>query len=757
MPVADRRALRTRLLVTAAVVAALAVPAAVPAAGPARAAAPPPYRDPGRPVTERAEDLLGRMTLDEKVGQMTLVERRWLTAEALSSGWVGVGFSSGESRPATNTPAGWADLYDGHQRAALQNRLGIPLLYAVNAVHGFGNLQGATVVPHQIGLGATGDPALVQQLGRMVAREVSALGVDATWSPVTAVARDDRWGRTYESFGEDPAAVAALSAAYVRGFQGGSVADRDAVVAGAKHFVADGGTAGGVDRGDAPLTRAQVEALHLPPARAAVDAGAGVVMVSFSSIAGERLHGSRYWLTDVLKGRLGFDGFVVSDYGGIDFLDGDAGDISAYDVRTALNAGIDVVMVPDEWRRFHELVVQEVRAGRVPQSRVDDAVRRVLITKLRKGLFEDPFADRARLGAIGSADHRALARRAVAASTVVLKNEWDVLPLPRSASKVLVAGVAADDVGRQSGGWTLRWQGQTGNAMPGTTILEGVRAAVRGTVTYSPDGSAADGSHQSAIVVVGEDPYAEWHGDDDGDMRLSARDRAVIDRVAAAGVPITLVLLTGRPLDVNAELHQVRAAVAAWLPGTEGDGVTDVLFGTVAPTGRLPVTWPYDAVQQPINAGDGKNALFPLGHGLRYPATASPYATIGASFYDDQRGTAVETCTDVGCGQSVGRLADGDYLGWFGLDFGGTSPRSVSVRVASGSTASGWLEVRRDQNLGPLLARVPLSPTGGWQRWETRTVPLSASVTGVHRVYLQVVGPPDGTEVGNVSWLRFDR
>ncbi|MFS0705698.1 glycoside hydrolase family 3 N-terminal domain-containing protein [Cellulomonas sp. 179-A 9B4 NHS] len=759
---------RTLLAGTAAVavvVPLLALPAAPPAhaapplhaAPPRHAAATAPYRDPALPAAARADDLLARMTLDEKIGQMTLVERKWLTAEALSSGWVGVGFSSGSSEPASNTPTGWADLYDGHQRSALGNRLGIPMLYAVNAVHGFGSLRGATVVPHQIGLGATGDPALVEDLGRMVAREITALGMDASWSPVTAVVRNDRWGRTYESFGEDPAAVATLSAAYVRGFQGASVADRDAVLAGAKHYLGDGGTTGGVDRGDTALTRAQVEALHLPPFRAVVDEGVGVVMASFSSISGERVHGSRYWVTDVLKGRLGFDGFVVSDYGGIDFLDGDASSISAYDVRTSINAGIDLVMVPDEWRAFHALVVREVEAGRIPTSRIDDAARRVLIAKFRKGLFEAPFADRSRLGEVGSAAHRALARRAVAASVVVLKNDWGVLPLPRSASKVLVAGVAADDVGRQSGGWTLGWQGQTGNAQPGTTVLEGVRAATTGTVTYSPDGTAADGSHQSAVVVVGEDPYAEWHGDDAGDMRLSARDRAVIDRVAAAGVPITLVLLSGRPLDVNEELHRVRAAVAAWLPGTEGDGVTDVLYGAVPPTGRLPVTWPYDAVQQPINAGDGKNALFPLGHGLGYPATASPYATLGASFYDDQRGTQVEACADAGCGQAVGHLAHGDFVGWFDLDFGATSPRSVSVRLASGATASGTLEVRRDTNLGPLLARVPISPTGGWQRWETRTAALTGSATGVRRVYLQVVGPTGGAEVGNVSWVRFAR
>ncbi|QGQ20466.1 carbohydrate-binding protein [Cellulomonas sp. JZ18] len=747
---------RWRLLLATACVLAAALPAGGASAAPA--AAPPPWRDPALPAATRAADLLARMSLEEKVGQMTMVERRYVTADALAGGGIGFVFSGGGSLPPTNTPVGWADMYDGFQRAALGTRLGVPVVFAADAVHGFGNLPGATIVPHQIGLGATGDPALVREVGDVVARELTSMGIVQNFSPVVAVVRNDRWGRTYESFGEDPAAVSALSAGLVAGLQGTSVAARDQVLANAKHYLADGGTTGGEDRGDAALTDAQVRALHLPPFRAAVDAGVASVMVTYSSIRGERVHGSRHWLTDVLKGELGFRGFVVSDFGAVDYLDGNSRDTTAYDVRTAINAGVDVVMVPERWKHFRGLVVQEVQAGRIPLSRIDDAVRRVLTAKIAKGLVESPFADRARLGEVGSAAHRAVARRAVAASVVVLKNEWGVLPLPQSASRVLVAGDAADDVGRQSGGWTLGWQGRTGNAMPGTTVLEAVRATARGTVTYSPDGSAADGSHQSAVVVVGEMPYAEYEGDDPtGDMRLSARDRATIDRVAAAGVPITLVLLTGRPLDVNEELHQVRAAVAAWLPGTEGAGVTDVLFGDVPPTGTLPVTWPYDAVQQPINAGDGKNALFPLGHGLRFPASQSAYDTIGASFYDDQRGTQVETCTDTGCGQAVAHLADGDFVGWFDVDFGDRSPRTVSVRVASGATASGTLEVRRGTNRGPLLARVPITPTGGWQAWETRTVPLSAAVTGVHRVYLQVVGPASGAEVGNVGWLRFAR
>lgn len=721
--------------------------------GPAASAAePPPYQDPSRPVSVRVADLVGRMTLDEKIGQMTLIERRWVTTAGLANGRIGAGFSAGTGSPATNTPSGWADMYDGYQRAALQNRLGIPMIYAIDAVHGVGQLPGATVFPHNIGLGATNDPGLVQEVGRAVGEEVGALGIDWSFSPVVAVARNDRWGRTYESFSEDPARVSSLAAAQVAGEQGAGI------VATAKHFVGDGGTTGGDDRGNTEVTEAQLRAIHLPPFRAAVQQGVGTIMVSYSSWNGALMHGNRYLLTDVLKGELGFTGIVVSDYGGVDYLDGDGTSLSGGDVRTAVNAGVDLVMVPDDYDHFHGLLKQQVQQGGVPVSRIDDAVSRVLRKKFERGLFEHPFADRSLLGQVGSAAHQALARRAVAESVVVLKNQWGVLPLPRSASKVAVVGSAADDVGRQSGGWTLGWQGRVGNAMPGTTILEGVRAAVSPgtTVTYSRDGTGIDGSYQSAIVAVGELPYAEGWGDDPGSMRLDPTDRATLDRVVATGVPVTLVLVSGRPLDIDQELTGVRAAVAAWLPGTQGDGITDVLFGARAPTGTLPMTWMVDAAQQPINAGDGKTPLFPLGYGLGFPASQSAYDTIGAAYYDDQRGTQVERCTDVACGQSVGHLADGDFVGYFDVAFEAGGPSAVSLRLASASPATGSLDVRLDNPAGPLLARFSTSSTGGWQQWVTRTLPTQLRPTGVHRVYLRA-SSSSATDLVNVNWLRFSR
>lgn len=750
----DRMHPRTIAALTAALVGA-AVLVGVPTAA---SAAPLPYQDPTKNVPTRVADLLGRMTLDEKIGQMTLIERRWLSDDGLASGMIGAGFSAGTSAPASNTVAGWEDMYDGFQRAALRNRLGIPMLYAMDAVHGAGNVHGATIFPHNIGLGATHDPALVQQIGHAVAQEVSALGIDLNFAPTVAVVRNDRWGRTYESFGEDPALVSSMTT-MVTGEQGPSLSAPDSILALTKHFVGDGGTTGGVDRGNTQLSETELRAIHLPPFREAVRRGVSAVMVSYSSWNGARLHGDRYLLTDVLKKELGFSGILVSDYGGVDYLDGDKTTLSAYDVRTAVNAGIDLVMVPDEYSHFHAELVAEVHAGRVSRARIDDAVSRILTKKFQKGLFEHPYADRSLAGQVGSAAHRALARKAVAESTVVVKNERGLLPLPRSASKVFVAGSGADDIGRQSGGWTMGWQGSLGPIEPGTTILGGIRAAVDPgtTVTYSPDGSGIDDSYHDAVVVVGERPYAEYEGDDTGDMRLSAADRAVLERVTASGVPTTLVLVSGRPLDIDEQLGSVRAAVEAWLPGTEGAGVADVLYGRVPATGTLPVTWMHDAGQQPINAGDGQNALFSAGYGLHPTAGQSAYDTIGAVYYDDQRGTATEDCRDTACGRALAHLADGDFAGWFGVDFGGTAPRTVSVRLASGATATGTIEVRTGSPAGPVLARIPVASTGGWQNWVTRTARLALSPTGTDRVYLRFVGGGTGTadEFVNVNWLVF--
>ncbi|MEU5884257.1 glycoside hydrolase family 3 protein [Spirillospora sp. NPDC047279] len=570
------------------------------------------------PVRERVEALLERMSLDEKIGQMTQAERGSLTGDDITRYRLGSVLSGGGSTPTPNTPEAWADMTDGFQRQAIATPLRIPLIYGVDAVHGHNNVVGATIFPHNIGLGATRDPELVQRIGQATAEEVTGTGPDWTFAPCLCVARNDRWGRTYESFGEVPELPASLST-IVTGFQGRRLGGKASVLATAKHYVGDGGTTGGVDQGDTQVSEAELRRVHLPPFQAAVRRGVGSVMISFSSWNGVKLHGHRYLITDVLKRELGFSGLVVSDWNGIDQIDGQPG-FTAAEVTTAVNAGIDMFMVPYDWRRFIETLRAEVRAGRVPQARIDDANRRILTKKVELGLFERPFADRGYLRTVGSPEHRALARHAAARSQVLLKNDRNVLPLSRTNNKIFVAGKSADDIGIQTGGWTITWQGSPGPITPGTTILKGIEQnAGRGTtVTYSKDGTGVDRSYKAAVAVVGELPYAEFMGDRPAGMGLDADDLATIGRLRASGVPVIVVLVSGRPLDIAAELPKWNALVASWLPGTEGRGVADVLYGLARPTGKLPVTWMKSADQQPINRGDGKTPLFPYGYGLTY-------------------------------------------------------------------------------------------------------------------------------------------
>jgi len=545
------------------------------------------YLDESLPVQDRVDDLLARMDLADKVGQMTQAERGAVSPADVTALRLGSVFSGGGSAPEPNTPEGWADMVDELQAAASATPLGIPLLYGVDATHGHQLLHGATVFPQNIGLGAAGDPRLTEDVARATAAEMLATGANWTFAPCVAVVQDTRWGRSYESFGSDPALVSAMTST-VTGFQ------EAGVLATAKHYVADGGTADGVDQGDARLTEAELRAVHLPPYEAAVDRGVGSVMVSFSSWNGEKLHGHDEAVTGILKEELGFPGFVVSDWAGIDQLDGEP-DFTRAEVVDAINAGIDMAMVPVDAPRFVAFLTEAVEAGEVPMARVDDAVRRILTVKMELGLFEAGPVDRSLADQVGSAEHRALARRAVAASQVVLADDG-VLPLAEGAS-VLVTGSNADDMGNQAGGWTMTWQGASGDIIPGTTVLEGL-AEVR-DVDHSPDGSGAEG-HDVAIAVVGETPYAEFEGDRPEGVRLSAEDEAVLDRLRASGVPTVLVVVSGRPMDISEHLPWVSAAVAAWLPGTAGEGVADVLTGAVPATGRLPVPW-----------GD-----FPVGHGL---------------------------------------------------------------------------------------------------------------------------------------------
>ncbi len=608
------QSMRSRLLA----LGALAALALVGYGGPVRAEpGPAPYLDPHLSVQDRVDDLLDRMSLADKLGQMTQPERRYVTPDEVTRYRIGSVLSSGGSAPEPNTPESWADMYDGLQRAALAGPLRVPLMYGVDAVHGHNNMVGATIFPHNIGLGATRDPALVRRIGAATAAEMAGTGVDWDFAPCVCVARDDRWGRTYESFGEVPE-LATMMTTVIDGLQGDELGGPTSVLATAKHYVGDGGTEGGDDRGDVRLPEKELRAVHLPPFQAAVKRGVGSVMISYSSWNGLKMHQNKYLITDVLKGELGFGGFVVSDYNGIDEIDGKPG-FTKDEVAAAINAGIDMVMVPTEWRRFIDYLRDEVKNGDVPMERIDDANRRILTKTFELGLFEEPMADRSHLKTVGSAAHRALARRAVAESQVLLKNDDDVLPLDDD-DKVFVAGRSADDIGMQSGGWTITWQGKPGPITPGTTILDGIRKAADAdaTVTYSKDGSGIDPSYDAAIAVVGETPYAEYHGDRTDGLGLDDADRKTIDRLRDAGVPVVVVLVSGRPLDVAEDLPKWDALVAAWLPGTEGQGVADVLYGDADPRGRLPVTWMRSGDQEPINRGDGKKPLFPFGYGLTY-------------------------------------------------------------------------------------------------------------------------------------------
>jgi beta-glucosidase len=563
---------------------------------------------------------MSRMTLDDKLGQMTLVERGALARPAdIVTYRLGSLASAPGSAPAANTPKAWADLIEEADRQASSTPLHIPLLYGVDAVHGNGALHGATIFPHNIGLGATRDPGLAQRIGRATAEEVAATGVNWTFAPCLCVARDDRWGGTYRSFGEDPTIGTALSSV-ITGLQGRTLGGPASVLATATHFLGDGGTDGGTDGGDTELSEHELRRIHLPPFKAAIDRGVGSVMVSYSSWNDVRMPSNRFLLTDVLKRELGFAGFVVSDWSGIDQLDGQPG-FSQTEVVAAVNAGVDMVALSDDYPTFLAYLRSAVQFGQVPVSRIDDANRRILTRKFQLGLFEHPYPDRALQHTVGSPAHRALAREAVRESQVLLKNTDGILPLNRNGGRYLVAGKSADDIGNATGGWTIGWQGRSGAVTRGTTILEGIRNAVGPDtdVFYSQDGTGVDSSFRAAIAVVGETPYAGAQGDRHDAMRLDATDQRTLDRLRAAGIPVVVVLISGRPLDITAEIDGWAALIEAWLPGTEGDGVADVLFGAYNPTGRLPVTWMRSADQEPINEGDGQQPLFPLGYGLSYP------------------------------------------------------------------------------------------------------------------------------------------
>jgi beta-glucosidase len=589
------------------------------------------YLDSIATVEARVADLLAQMSLDEKIGQMTQADRRYLSnAESIKTYFLGSILSGGGSAPSNNTPTGWADMYDAFQTKALETRLKIPIIYGIDAVHGHNNVYGAVIFPHNIGLGCTWNAELVQQAARITALEVAGTGIDWTFAPCIAVPRDERWGRTYEGFGETAEITTLMSAAAVTGFQGDSLAHRGSIVACAKHYLGDGGTTGGDDRGNTEVDENTLRAIHLPGYIAALEAGAGTVMVSYSSWNGEPMHGHKYLLTDVLKTELDFDGFIVSDWDGISQIGGTYSEA----VKKGINAGIDMAMVPSSYATFISTLRQLVNDDSVSISRIDDAVSRILRIKFKLGLFERPYTDRSLTAQVGSAEHRLVARQCVRESMVLLKKDSPVLPLNKSSGKILVSGTNADNIGNQCGGWTISWQGSSGNITPGTTILTALQNAVDGaTVVFSADGSGVSDA-DVGVIVIGELPYAEFSGDRD-DLALTATDVETVKRVKQAGIPTVVILISGRPMILDEILPYTDVLFAAWLPGTEGDGVADILFGDYQPTGMLTHSWPGSMDQIPVNWDDEVyDPLFPYKHTVDGLADNNP-ATI-PGFYLNQ-------------------------------------------------------------------------------------------------------------------------
>ena len=572
-------------------------------------------------ISKKVSELIDSMTLDEKVGQMTQIDQRFLdTITDLSTYSIGSLLSGGGSHPKVNEPQAWLDMYNKYQEETLKNRLGIPLIYGIDAVHGHNNVYGATIFPQNIGLGATNNPELVYKISEATSLEVAATGIDWTFSPCLSSPEDYRWGRTYEGFSSDPALVEKLGKAAVEGYQNALTNSGKKVVACAKHFIGDGNTEFGtgmnglVDRGNTVLTTDELKEKLLPKYQAAIDANVQTIMASYNSWNGVKCHGSKELLTDILKVEMGFEGFVISDWQGIDEIPGNY----KSDIITSINAGVDMVMVSGQgqpYKKFMRLLKENVEEGSISMERIDDAVSRILKVKLRNGLFTNPIVQNDNLQVIGSDDHRNIARQAVRESVVVLKNE-NLIPISKESKSIVVAGRGADNLGMQCGGWTINWQGGQGDITIGTTILDGIKASVstETKVIHSKDGTdLGNVSGDLAIVVIGEDPYTEFFGDKDN-LDLLEEDIQTINNLKEKGYKVLVLLISGRPMNIADHLDNWDGFAAIWLPGTEGNGVSDILFGDFQSTGKLSYPWP-------INAEDGANApendlLYNIGFGL---------------------------------------------------------------------------------------------------------------------------------------------
>ena len=572
-------------------------------------------------IDKKVDKLIQSMTLDEKVGQMTQIDQRFLdTITDLSTYSIGSLLSGGGSHPKVNEPQAWLDMYNGYQSETLKSRLQIPLIYGIDAVHGHNNVYGATIFPQNIGLGATNNPELIFKISEATSIEVAATGIDWTFSPCLSSPEDYRWGRTYEGFSSDPSLVEILGEASVKGYQSAQTNSGKKVVACAKHFIGDGNTEFGtgmnglVDRGNTILTVDELKEKLLPKYQAAIDADVQTIMASYNSWNGVKCHGSKELLTDILKIEMGFDGFVISDWQGIDEIPGDY----KSDIITSINAGIDMVMVSGQgqpYKKFMRLLKESVEEGSIPLARIDDAVKRILRVKIRNGLFDNPLVENDALKVIGSDAHRDIARQAVRESVVVLKND-DIIPISKDSKSIVVAGRGADNLGMQCGGWTINWQGGQGDITIGTTILDGIKKSVSAetNVIYSKDGQDLnDVDGELAVVVIGEDPYTEFFGDKDN-LDLLNDDINTINNLKNKGYKVMVLLISGRPMNIAEHIDDWDGFAAIWLPGSEGDGVSDILFGDFQSTGKLSYPWPIKA-ENGANADD-KDLLFNFGYGL---------------------------------------------------------------------------------------------------------------------------------------------
>lgn len=583
-------------------------------------------------VHERVKNLLSYMTLDEKIGQMALVEKNSIrTIDDVSHYGLGGILSGFGGKPEDNTPSGWKGMIDAFVSESSTSRLGIPILYGVDANHGHSNVPGATIFPHFIGLGASSDTKLVEAIANATREELQATGVNWSYSPTYDMPEDIRWGRVYETFSDDPDLVSKLGAAYITGLQENLAHPRNiAILATPKHYIGGGSMLWNtssnenfkIDQGTTPGSEQKLRTIYLPPFQKAVDAGALSIMVGLNSWNDTKLAADPYLITDVLKGELGFKGFVVSDWYGVYEIPG--GNYRA--AVTAINAGVDMVMLPFDYKGFIKDVRRAVQKGDISEERIDDATRRILVAKFSLGLFDgDGAREVPDISVLGSKEHRAFARRAVAESLVLLKNKNDVLPI-RKDTTIRVAGSAADNIGKQSGAWTVEWQGIDGNWLPGaTSILSGIkeiagkdaRVEFEEHAQFSIDTPKAD----IGIAVVGESPYAEGWGDN-SKPSLSEDDLTTIKNLQKVSRAIVVVLVTGRPLIITDEIDSWDAVVVAWLPGSEGTGVADVLFGKKLFTGTLPLPWPSHIGQLPIattgKTNDKSDVLFPRYFGLGY-------------------------------------------------------------------------------------------------------------------------------------------